>query len=174
MSNGADAIRKFSDRLNELSPDTLGSYVKKAADDLSHQGYTYGAESDSEHGSWKAAAKAEREVDKRSKGIHTATNKLVKKSRKDNINELSPDTLHSYRQKAAQDIKSKYAQVGHPSQLPDEVRFGPTGTGGTVGRARKMGLAAQKLRAKGQVPASTTQSVKTAESLMKKYKSIDS
>ena len=63
---------------------------------------------------------------------------------------MSPKTLRCYRQLAAADIKSKCAVVGHPSLLPDEVRFGKTGTGGIVGRMRKMALAGQKIRAGGE------------------------
>jgi hypothetical protein len=90
----ADAFRNDSERkkseflkkearIMELSPKTLGSYIKKASGDIERSAHNQGAD----HAETRAVGSRpspndeyDKKIHKRSKGIHRATDKLVKKA----------------------------------------------------------------------------------------------
>jgi len=83
------------DRMDELSPKTLGSYVNKSAASLGKAGYKAGSTDGT-------AAKLDphiHTINKRSTGIKRATDRLTGQ-----VNELSPDTKNAYLRKADKQV----------------------------------------------------------------------
>ena len=81
--------KEDNDILNELSPKTLGSYVKKAHKDATNHSFDHGESEYRQYGSpddedgheqEKELRDRERAIANRAKGIKTATNKIVKKA----------------------------------------------------------------------------------------------
>ena len=75
------------EHLTELSPKTLGSYVKKASKDASDHSFDHGDDEHRQYGTPgvdphadKDLEDRERKIQNRQKGVNTATNKLVKKA----------------------------------------------------------------------------------------------
>ena len=90
-----DAIKsaqKESVELDELSKKTLGSYIKKASDDRAQNAYNVGK-----------SGKINYKGLKRRQGISTAADKLAKEE-VEQLDELSPNTLHRYVKKASVDL----------------------------------------------------------------------
>jgi hypothetical protein len=79
-------------KINELSKKTLGSYIKKASDDRAQNAFNVGK-----------SGKINYKGLKRRQGISTATNKLTKEE-VEQLDELSPNTLHRYVKKASVDL----------------------------------------------------------------------
>ena len=106
------------EQLDELSRKTLGSYMYKASDARGHRGLPT------------------KKVDNRYSGVYKASKRIDKMEKdsmnkmksEETINELSPETLGSYVQKASKDDqKVKISVKGRPSKLgPDYVRHGRT------------------------------------------------
>ena len=90
-----DALPHPSDQLDELSADTLGSYVKKANQDR-EQSYS-SAKNRYDIGDSDAVVKANQHMQKRQDGMNTAYGKMNK------LDELSADTLGSYANKAGKE-----------------------------------------------------------------------
>lgn len=87
-------LDKEVEQIDEISKKTLGSYVKKASSDMASNAYALGANDPlKKPGAWDKAFK-------RKAGIEKATDKLTKEE-VEQIDELSPNTLHSYIKKAA-------------------------------------------------------------------------
>ena len=79
-------------KINELSKKTLGSYIKKASDDRAQNAYNVGK-----------SGKINYKGLKRRQGISTAADKLAKEE-VEQLDELSPNTLHRYVKKASVDL----------------------------------------------------------------------
>jgi len=101
-TNSDDHVREEVEPIDELSKDTLSSYVKAASKDAEDAGRDqehYGAQSDYDRGN------------KRQKGISKAVDKLTKEE-VEPIEELSKSTLKSYRDKAIKHMVDKKAELG--------------------------------------------------------------
>ena len=82
------------DQLDEISKKTLGSYVKKASDDMANNAYTLGARDPLKpKGSWDKSFK-------RRAGIAKATDRLTKEET-EGLDEISRDLARSYIRKVA-------------------------------------------------------------------------
>lgn len=96
-------------KLQEISKGTMGSYVKKASDDVSDRAYHSGGDrQDNEFNSSEKTPERKKLLN-RQKGIKTAVKKLTKES--DELQELSPKTLISYRDKALKDASGKHQEA---------------------------------------------------------------
>ena len=96
-------------KLQEISKGTMGSYVKKASDDISDRAYHSGGDrQDNEFNSSEKTPERKKLLN-RQKGIKTAVKKLTKES--DELQELSPKTLISYRDKALKDASGKHQEA---------------------------------------------------------------
>ena len=95
IQRAADKMSEEVEELDEISKKTLGSYVKKASYDAASNAAKFGAnEPDKKGGS--AFVKAHNRL----RGITKATDRLTKEE-VEQLDELSPNTLHSYIKKAA-------------------------------------------------------------------------
>ena len=136
------------EQVDELSKGTLGSYVKKASQSATDHGAEYGKkkadqdsvnrslnrhgmtsqDKDDAHKAFKTSdsdvRKPEMKAVKRLKGINRAVKRLTKEEQ---INELSRDTLKSYKKKskAARD-NSKAQSTYHLGQSADQADRGDT------------------------------------------------
>jgi hypothetical protein len=122
------------DQLDELSPNTLGSYVKKASSDRAirnfDQGFDTGKSFDQREPDFDADNA--RRDDSRRKGIGRAVNRLTQEEYQE-LSELSPDTLKNYIKKAGMSAVNKGAEIGQKQAAADEVdrytnRHFPKGT----------------------------------------------
>ena len=112
-------------QLDELSKDTLGSYVKKASRDASEwsnmRGETtpnsFANDPKTQHLRNKAKHFGDR-AEKRHQGIDRATDRLM---REEPVNELSRDTLKSYLRKTAEPTKSRPKGATQSSARYDEL-----------------------------------------------------
>jgi len=84
---GWKTVSEEVEHLTELSPKTLGSYVKKASKDASDHSFDHGDDEHRQYGTPghdpdadKDLEDRERKIQNRQKGVNTATNKLVKKA----------------------------------------------------------------------------------------------
>ncbi len=89
------------EQLDELSKDTLKTYVTKANDDITNKAKDF-LKKDSTKDSRKAATDA---ISKRNKGIRQARSKMTEEA--EQIDELSKATLGSYVKKATKDVTNK-------------------------------------------------------------------
>jgi len=112
-------------QLDELSKQTLGKYIKRAATDLDAKSFTSGHQFGL--GYKNAGASAEERAYRRKKGIHKATDKITKEDldqyelgdliefieteEYSQLDELSKKTLGSYIKKASHDVATKSAAV---------------------------------------------------------------
>lgn len=95
--------------LDELSKKTLGSYIKKAKTDVAGQAYQLGAKDPLKpKASWSKALGREKHIDK-------AVDRLTKEE-VEQLDELSPNTLHSYIKKATGDIVGRTMSAASPNQ----------------------------------------------------------
>lgn len=99
------------EQIDELSKDTMGRYVNKAADRMSTQGVTAGLKIAADEKSKKNFDN----IAKRQKGIATAVKKLTKEE-SEQIDELSKKTLGSYVKKASGAEQPK--NVMSPKNVP--------------------------------------------------------
>ena len=86
--------REEVEQINELSKKTLGSYIKKAADDLDNTSYQSG-----NHPNRMQRNRLSKIADKRRTGIQKAADRLTKEEA-EQIDEISKSTLGSYATKA--------------------------------------------------------------------------
>lgn len=126
-------VMEETEQLDELSPNTLHSYIKKAAPDIAAR--TMSAVSPNQSAETKKHAS---KLGKRIKGVTGASGRLADKANTyqyeeaEQIDELSKDTLHSYSSKAVPDyLKTKKAA--------DKLKMTPKNVG-------KLTKAAVKLR----------------------------
>jgi hypothetical protein len=103
-------IKESVEQIDELSKKTLGSYVKKAGGtSLNSAGAhmaDYGA-----HGNQKSFKKGIN----RAKGVMRAADRLTKEET-EQLDELSPNTLHSYIKKATPDVAARTISAVSPNQ----------------------------------------------------------
>lgn len=100
-----------TEQLDELSQDTLGSYVKKAKQDR-EQSYS-SAKNRYDIGDSDAVVKANQRMQKRQDGMNTAYGKMNK------LDELSQDTLGSYANKAGKDRDNEIAYANSRYDIGD-------------------------------------------------------
>lgn len=104
------------DQLDELSPNTLHSYIKKAAGNMAGNAAVAAAQASSSMK--KSSPEVKRNIANRMKGITGASGRLADKANMaeeaDQIDELSRKTLGSYVKKAA--------GVAHRNTLPNAMR----------------------------------------------------
>lgn len=93
-----EEFKEESEQIDELSKKTLGSYVAKASSVAASDAAKYGQQGSSEKG-----LSHFRKAYSRLQNIKTAAGKLAKEE-VEQIDELSPDTLHAYIKKAAPDV----------------------------------------------------------------------
>ena len=122
--NRAHHILKAKDKLrgeepiNELSKKTLGSYIKKATNDVSYHSFSAG---DQMKGRGPNSEKHDAKAFSRQKGVEKATDRLMKDTfpgtskgvTEEPINELSKNTLRSYIKGANGDVKQRAHAAGH-------------------------------------------------------------
>ena len=96
-------------QLNELSPKTLGSYVKKAHTQSSQNSHYIGMGNNDP----ETREKAIRSMKNRTKGIRKAVDRLTNEQQ---LDELSKGTLGSYVKKASKDVEGK---AGEKQQYKD-------------------------------------------------------
>lgn len=107
----------FSEEVvNELSKKTLGSYIKKAADDSAHLASR--AISKANYSKTDTGYDDSRKSYKRRQGIAKATDKLTKEDEdleEDEVNELSKKTLASYAHKSGDELQRHAYSAGYKS-----------------------------------------------------------
>jgi hypothetical protein len=111
-------------QLHELSPKALGSYTKKASQDLSNRRFDQGESEKRQYEPDAADDREEKRLQQREKGIKRAATKLVKKATNeeyDQLDELSPKTLGSYSQKSVRDLAKRDRAMGKATQRDREV-----------------------------------------------------
>ena len=113
-------------QLHELSAKKLGSYTKKASQDLSNRRFDQGESEKRQYEPDEDDHKEEKKLRQREKGIKRAADKLVKKATNeeyDQIDEISAKTLGSYTKKASQDLSNRRFDQGESEKRqyePDE------------------------------------------------------
>ena len=111
-------------QLHELSPKALGSYTKKASQDLSNRRFDQGESEKRQYEPDAADDREEKRLQQREKGIKRAATKLVKKATNEEyeqLDELSPKTLGSYSQKSVRDLAKRDRAMGKATQRDREV-----------------------------------------------------
>ena len=97
------ALRKEEvEQIDEISKKTLGSYVKKAASDVANKASEHDVSSATQFGPEVRMYRSglRKDIKKREVGMSKALDRLTKEE-VEQIDELSPNTLHSYIKKAA-------------------------------------------------------------------------
>lgn len=108
--DGRRSVKEEVEELDELSKDTLGNYIKKAATGMN--GMAVHAHMS---GSASSAEQREKHFDKafkRGKGISKAADKLTKEEVEE-LDEISKKTLGSYIKKATNDVVNKAVLYSH-------------------------------------------------------------
>lgn len=108
--NAEDAVKEAVE-LDELDKKTLGSYIKKASQSRGVAGIVAGS---SAHKS-KDQKDALKVMKKRMTGISRATDRLTKEE-VDQLDELSPNTLHKYIKKATPEVAARAISAVAPNQ----------------------------------------------------------
>ena len=119
------------EHLTELSPKTLGSYVKKASKDASDHSFDHGDDEHRQYGTPgvdphadKDLEDRERKIQNRQKGVNTATNKLVKKATNE---EATYTAVHAKHGKTTVKADSTY---GAAKKAASQWNTGKKGTQG--------------------------------------------
>ena len=105
-----EEFKEESEQIDELSKSTLGSYVAKASSAAASDAAKYGQQGSSEKG-----LDHFRKAYSRLQNIKKAAGKLAKEE-VEQIDELSPSTLHSYIKKATPDIVGRTMSAVSPNQ----------------------------------------------------------
>ena len=86
-------IGRAVDKLEELNPDTLGSYIKKASSDRAMKNFDQGVDMGVSYGERqpKFDAEKDRQDNNRRRGIHKAVNRLVKEGAMNEVDILLQD-----------------------------------------------------------------------------------
>ena len=86
-------IARAVDKLDELNPDTLGSYIKKASSDRAMKNFDQGVDMGVSYGERqpKFDAEKDRQDNNRRRGIHKAVNRLVKEGAMNEVDILLQD-----------------------------------------------------------------------------------
>ena len=129
LAVGKNQKNEAASQVDELSKKTLGSYVKKAADDMADNAYTLGARDPKKKaGSWSKSFK-------RGKGIAKATDKLANESVE--VEEAKTDVYHKLMLKALGKTKLPKGH-GNTSSVANNGDFVVADGGGRViGRLKK-------------------------------------
>lgn len=94
--------------INELSKKTLGSYVKKASDDVSYHSFTAGGAAGKEKAK---SLQHDKKAFSRQQGIEKAVDRMTKEELDEEpINELGSETLRRYMNKARSQMYGKLGQ----------------------------------------------------------------
>ena len=155
--------KEESEDLTEISKKVIGSYVKKASNDLASSVHgERDAEQDDEHDAQEYHAKR---AEKRMSGLERAGNKLAKEEVEE-LDELSKTTLGSYVKKAASSLSKASHDLGDKRAQSAEVeRF----------TNRHMG---DKFRAQGKMKddlgVGNTAQAKDVHTIIKRNKGITS
>ena len=126
----ADSYRKLkeeAEQIDELSKNTLGSYVNRAANQAIVKGLSNPADKSDDM----------KTIDKREKGIRLATSKLTKEEQ-EFIDELNKSTLGSYINASARDAvhrTAKEVETGRLDKLADKRMKGIKLATKKIGRA---------------------------------------
>jgi hypothetical protein len=103
-------------QIDELSKKTLGSYIKKAANDKADVAYHRGYDNYDQKPDWTPMkAKVHYGQQNRNRGIKRAVARLVRQEEVQQIDELSRRTLGNYIKKAANDKADTAYHAGHSS-----------------------------------------------------------
>lgn len=129
------------EQIDELSKETLTSYVKKSASDLPRRGMS--AQSDFETGRGDKAIKSLDKIVKRQRGVGKALDKITKEE-VEQIDELSKKTMGNYVKRAhMQDVDDAYFQ-GHNTN-PAKRAYSDFDSKNTRKRERGIAMAVKKL-----------------------------
>lgn len=102
-----------AEQIDELKKSTLASYIKKASGNMAGNAAVGAAQASSSMK--KMAPDVKRDIFKRAKGIARASDKLANES-VEQLDELSPNTLHSYIKGASVDMKKHASMAGYDSR----------------------------------------------------------
>ena len=117
-------VKEEAEVLDEISKKTLGSYIRRASIDTYHRGQDvemhgnmHNKEDDyaRKRRHSELMDKARRKASNRVTGIDRATRQLTKEE-VEQIDELSPNTLHSYIKKATPDVAARAISAVAPNQ----------------------------------------------------------
>lgn len=109
-----ETVTEEAVQIAELSKKTLGSYVKKAANDVSYHSFSAGGAKDK-----SASLSHDKKAFQRQSGIEKATDKLTNE---ESINELSSKKLASYMTKSRKQMYGPLAtDMGKPGPEGDEA-----------------------------------------------------
>ena len=129
----SDRLAKESvEELDELKKSTLGSYVKKSADDLTHiqRDITSGGTQDPEYKGLSRMRK------NRKAGIARAVTSLTKEEAE--LDEVSQETLRNYHAKAALDLRKKREKLDKGTLTSKDYKQGQNRVTGLNRAANKM------------------------------------
>lgn len=120
------------DQLDEISKKTLGSYIKKAKTDVAGKAYQLGARDPLKpKASWSKTMSREKNIDK-------AVDRLTKEE-VEQLDELSPNTLHSYIKKAVDNKGMHDRTVGRSGYKDrDSIRKSDNRVRGITGAVKKL------------------------------------
>lgn len=130
MYKGIKKVSEEVEQIDELSKKTLGSYIKKAADDKADNAYNLGARDADNKGSWGKSFK-------RRKGIAKAVDKLANEE-VEQIDELSQETLRQYHGKAGADLQKKREKLDKGTLTSKDYKQGRNRAAGLNRAANKM------------------------------------
>jgi hypothetical protein len=114
-AKGVNPYSEEVEQIDELSKKTMGSYTKKAVNDLGDKAHELGQNGeepdyDDYDDTETHTGALRRGVDNRQKGITRAVNKITKEE-VEQIDELSGKTLGSYHQKARKDVRARASDL---------------------------------------------------------------
>lgn len=109
---GKKPYKEEVEELDELDKKTLGSYIKKSSNDLTHIQRDIGDTADMKSPEYKKLSKLR---SNRKAGISSAVNRLTKEEA-DQLDELSPNTLHKYIKKATPEVAARAISAVAPNQ----------------------------------------------------------
>jgi hypothetical protein len=120
-------VEEEVEQLDELSPKTLGSYVKKAHRSGTDNSFDHGEDEHRQYGDpdedperEKEMQDRERAIANREKGVHRAVKRLTKEEQ---IDEISKDTLRSYVGKAEDDVIQKHKAVSNTPGSSSSLKY---------------------------------------------------
>ena len=126
VGKAADKLAKEEvEQIDEISKETLASYIKKVPNDVSMHGADYGRNTGLDNQSIDARKKAVNKIVNRRVGVERAVNRLSKEETE--LDEISKETLGSYIRKAALDISKndvKHARGSDPKERIDAMNKG--------------------------------------------------
>lgn len=133
------AVYEEVEQLDELSPNTLHSYIKKSAGNMAGNAAVAAAQASSSMG--KSTPDVKRKIKNRMQGITGASGRLADKANQNEeveLDELSQNTLWNYHAKAGADLQAKRKKLEQGKLTMQDLKKGQNRVKGLNRAADKM------------------------------------